>query len=59
MKISTRYHIPAVKLDFANINLSKDNLLFLDPLRIRNGSTELHKRCYCKIEKFVSNMLEV
>lgn len=51
MKISTRYHIPAVKLDFANINLSKDNLLFLDPLRIRNGSTELHKRCYCKIKK--------
>lgn len=31
MKISTRYHIPAIKLDFANINLSKDNLLFFRP----------------------------
>ena len=59
MKISTRYHIPAIKLDFANINLSKDNFLFLDPLRIRNGSTELHKRCYSKIEKFVRNMVEL
>ena len=59
MKISTRYHIPAVKLDFANINLSKDNLLFLDPLRIKNGNTELHKRCYNKIKTFVNNMVEL
>ena len=59
MKISTRFHIPALQLDFANVNLSKDNLLFLDPFRIRNGNTEMHKKCYSKIEKFVDNMIEL
>ena len=37
MNISIKYHIPARKLSFANINLTKDNKLFIDPLRIRNG----------------------
>ena len=33
MNISNKYHIPAKELDFVNINLSKDNRLFIDPLR--------------------------
>lgn len=59
MKISNKYHLPANQIDFANVNLSKDNLLFIDPLRIRNGATEFHKKCYHKIEKFVNKMIEL
>lgn len=59
MNISIKYHIPARKLDFININLTKDNKLFIDPLRIRNGNTEFHKRCYSKIEMFVNSMINL
>lgn len=59
MNISIKYHIPARKLSFVNINLTKDNKLFIDPLRIRNGNTEFHKRCYSKIEMFVNNMIKL
>ena len=59
MNISTYYHIPARELDFANINLTKDNKLFIDPVRIRNGTTALHKKCYSKIEIFVNNLIKL
>lgn len=59
VNISIKYHIPARKMDFVNINLSKDNKIFLDPLRIRMGKTELHKLCNKKIEYFISNLLEL
>lgn len=59
MNISIKYHIPARKLDFVNINLTKDNKLFIDPLRIRNGNTEFHKKCYKKIESFVNIMINL
>ena len=39
MNISLKYHIPARKLDFVNINLSKDNKIFLDPLKIKKGTS--------------------
>lgn len=59
MNISNKYHIPAAKLDFVNINLSKDNKLFIDPLRIKNGDTEFHKKCYCKIERFIDIIIKL
>lgn len=59
MNISIKYHIPAKKLDFVNINLTKDNKLFIDPLRIRNDKTELAKKCYLKIESFVNIMIKL
>lgn len=57
MKISTKYHIPARRLEFVNIDLTKDNQLFIDPLRIKRGDTEFHKNCYLKIEEFVNILL--
>lgn len=57
MNISIKCHIPARKIDFANINLSKDNKLFLDPLKIKNGNTEFHKSCFQKIDCFIQNLL--
>lgn len=59
MNISTKYHIPAWKIDFVNINLSRDNKLFIDPLRIKNGNTEFHQKCYCKIERFIDIMIKL
>lgn len=59
MKVSIKYNIPARKLDFVNINLAKDNKLFIDPLKIRRGKEEIHKRCYNKIETFVNMMIKL
>lgn len=59
MKISLKYSVPAVKIDFVNVNLTKDNKLFIDPLRIRKGDTELHKKCYEAIEYFINNLLQL
>ena len=39
MKISLKYSIPAVKMDFVNVNLTKDNKIFIDPLKIKRGKT--------------------
>ena len=58
MNISNKYHIPAKELDFVNINLSKDNRLFIDPLRIKNGNTEIHKKCYCQIKRFIDIIIK-
>ena len=57
MNISIKYHIPARKLDFVNVNLSKDNKLFLDPVRIKKATSEFHKTCYKKIELFIQELL--
>lgn len=57
MKISTKFYIPARKLDFVNIDLCKDNQLFIDPLRIKNGNNKFHKTCYKNIENFVNRLL--
>lgn len=59
MNISIKYHIPARELDFVNINLTKDNKLFIDPFRIKKGDTEFHKKCYLKIESFVNIMIKL
>ena len=59
MNISTKYHIPARKLDFVNINLTKDNKLFIDPFRIRMGQNEFNKICYSRIEDFINMMIEL
>ena len=59
MNISNKYHIPAKELDFVNINLSKDNRLFIDPLRIKNGNTEIHKKCYCQIKRFIDIIIKL
>lgn len=59
MKISLKYSIPAVKMDFVNVNLTKDNKIFIDPLKIKRGKTELHKKCYEAIEYFINNLLNL
>lgn len=59
MNISLKYHIPAREIDFLNVNLTKDNKLFIDPLKIRKGKGELHKRCYNRIEAFVNMMIKL
>ena len=59
MKISVKYNLPARELNFVNINLDKDNKLFIDPLKIRRGKEEIHKRCYNKIETFVNMMIKL
>ena len=59
MKISLKYHISANKLDFVNINLSKDNKIFIDPAKIKKGTSEFHKSCYQKVENFIQNLLEL
>lgn len=59
MNISLKYHIPAREIDFLNVNLTKDNKLFIDPLKIRKGKGELHKRCYNKIETFVNMLIKL
>ena len=46
-------------MDFVNIDLTKDNKLFIDPLRIRNGKTDFHKNCFAKIERFVEIMINL
>ena len=59
MKISIKYHIPAVKLEFVNINLSKDNKIFLDPLKIRRGTSDFDIKCYQKIDVFIKLLLKL
>ena len=59
MKISRLYNIPYRELDFVNVNLSKDNLLFLDPLKIKRSKTEMGKSCYRKVTEFINNLLEL
>lgn len=59
MKISTVYKIPAYKLDFFNIDVKIDNKMFLDPLRIKKSNTELGKKCYKNIERFINNLLDL
>lgn len=59
MKISRKYQLPAQKLDFVNINLAKDNKIFIDPVKIKNGTSEIHKTCYKKIDSFIQILLEL
>lgn len=59
MKISRKYQLPAQKLDFVNINLAKDNKIFVDPVKIKNGTSEIHKTCYKKIDSFIQILLEL
>ena len=53
------YDIPAKKLEFVNVNLDKDNKIFLDPLKIKRSKTEFGKKCYNKIEEFINNLLNL
>ena len=59
MKISRKYQLPAQKLDFVNINLAKDNKIFIDPVKIKNGTSEIHKTCYKKIDSFIQILLQL
>lgn len=59
MNISTKYHIPARQIDFVNINLTKDNKLFIDPYRIKAGKDKFSKRCYTRIEDFLNLLVEL
>ena len=59
MKISRKYQLPAQKLDFVNINLAKDNKIFIDPVKIKNGTSEIHKTYYKKIDSFIQILLEL
>ena len=59
MNISSKYHIPARKLDFININLSVDNKIFVDPLKLKKGDTEFQKVCYQKVDNFMRNLLNL
>ena len=59
MKTSRKYQLPAQKLDFVNINLAKDNKIFIDPVKIKNGTSEIHKTCYKKIDSFIQILLEL
>lgn len=59
MKISNKYQIPARKLEFLNIDLSKDNKIFIDPVKIKRGNSDLHKTCYNKINSFMQNLFEL
>ena len=42
MKISTKYKLPGREINFVNINLDKDNKLFIDPMKLKRGKTEFH-----------------
>ena len=59
MKISRLYNIPYQALDFVNISIVKDNLLFIDPLKIKRSGTEMGRICYKKIEEFIDNLLQL
>ena len=59
LNISARYHIPARKLDFVNVNLTKDNKLFIDPVKMKWGTSEIDKICFSKIENFVNLMIKL
>ncbi len=59
MYFSTKFHIPARQVDFVNINLTKDNKLFIDPLKIKIGDTDFHKVCYSRIEGFVEVLIQL
>ena len=59
MKISRKYQLPAEKLDFININLAKDNKIFIETVKIKNGTSESHKTCYKKIDSFIQILLEL
>lgn len=59
MNISSKYHISARKLDFININLSGDNKIFVDPLKLKKGDTEFQKVCYQKVDNFMRNLLNL
>ncbi len=56
LNISARYHIPARKLDFVNVNLTKDNKLFIDPVKMKWGTNEIDKICFSKIENLNPNI---
>ena len=57
MNISTKYHIPARELDFANINLSGDNQLFIDPLKLKKENKPLHQKAYQEVNYFMQKLL--
>ncbi len=41
MNISIKYHIPSKELDFVNVDLKKDNKLFIDPFILKKGETRI------------------
>ena len=59
MKLSTLYQIPYQKLEFVNLSLKQDNLLFIDPLKLKRSKTEMGKTCYKKVEEFINNLLKL
>lgn len=59
MRINNKYHLPREEISFVNIELSKDNLYFLDPYRIYQGEDELSKECKKIIEEYMKQLLEV
>lgn len=59
MKFSARFGIPYRKMDFVNIDLIKDNQLFIDPFRIRSINTKFHQNCYSKIQDFIDMLINL
>lgn len=59
MKISEKYNLPARELKFVNVDLSIDNRFFIDPYKLKNGKTDLHKRCYYAVSSFIDYLLKL
>ncbi len=59
MKISTKYKLPGREINFVNINLDKDNKLFIDPMKLKRGKTEFHQKCFSKVEEFVNILVDL
>lgn len=59
VNISNKYRIPARELEFVNINLSGDNQIFIDPLKMKKGLTEFDKNCYQKVDNFMKRLLNL
>ena len=58
MKLFTKYNIPD-NAGFVNVELAKDNTVWIDPMMMHMDKSEMGKRCCLIVQQYFSHLLKL